>query len=497
VKGYGLGEAGEGKNISHQQKKLNEKELREYREKLHIPIPDEEVVDAPFYKPQSDAKELVYLMRARESLGGFLPERKTTSDTLVIPAETVFAGFTTGAKSPISTTMSFVRILSTLLRDKQMGSAIVPIIPDEARTFGMESFFMQYGIYSHLGQLYEPVDFETIIYYREAKNGQILEEGINEAGAMSSFIAAGTSYATHGKQTIPFYVYYSMFGFQRIGDLVWLAADMQTKGFLLGATAGRTTLNGEGLQHQDGHSLILASTIPTLKCYDPAFMYEIAIIIKHGLHEMYTDKKNVFYYLTLGNENYHQPPMPAGVEQGVLDGLYKFKPTTLKKRQTQAHIFGSGSIINAALDAQALLESQYDIAVDVWSATNYKLLRNDALKCDRYNMFNPEKEPKKSRLETILSAETGVFLAVSDNMRMVPDQIAKWVPGGLFTLGTDGFGRSDTRENLRRFFEVDKESIVIATLYKLALAGEIERSVVTQAMADLNIAANKIFPEWI
>ena len=496
VKGYGLGEAGEGKNISHQQKKLNEKELREYREKLSIPLSDEKVVDAPFYRPPQSSPEIQYLLNQRKQLGGFLPERKTKADIVDIPDSGGFAEFTKASRTAISTTMAFVRILSKLLRDKGIGNKIVPIIPDEARTFGMESFFKQYGIYSHLGQLYEPVDFETIIYYREAKDGQILEEGINESGSMCSFIASGTSYATHGKHTIPFYIYYSMFGFQRIGDLMWLAADMKTKGFLLGATAGRTTLNGEGLQHQDGHSLILASTIPTLKCYDPAFMYEINTILFHGMKDMYEDNNDVFYYLTLGNENYMHPDMPKGVEEGIIKGLYKFKASNRKKKK-KVHILASGSIMKIALEAQEYLLEHYKIDVDIWSATNYKQLRTEAIRCDRHNMLHPNDKKKESYIEQLLKKEKGVFVAVSDNMRMVPDQIDKWVPGGLFTLGTDGFGRSDTRENLRRFFEIDKESIIVACLYQLALNKDIKMNEVEKAIKILGIDPNKSFPEFI
>ena len=496
VKGYGLGEAGEGKNISHQQKKLNEKELREYREKLSIPLSDEKVVDAPFYRPPQSSPEIQYLLNQRKQLGGFLPERKTKADIVDIPDSAGFAEFTKASRTAISTTMAFVRILSKLLRDKAIGDKIVPIIPDEARTFGMESFFKQYGIYSHLGQLYEPVDFETIIYYREAKDGQILEEGINESGSMCSFISSGTSYATHGKHTIPFYIYYSMFGFQRIGDLMWLAADMKTKGFLLGATAGRTTLNGEGLQHQDGHSLILASTIPTLKCYDPAFMYEINTILFHGMKDMYEDKNDVFYYLTLGNENYMHPDMPKGVEDGIIKGLYKFKASNRKKKK-KVHILASGSIMKIALEAQEYLLEHYKIDVDTWSATNYKQLRTEAIRCDRHNMLHPNDKKKESYVEKTLKKERGVFVAVSDNMRMVPDQIDKWVPGGLFTLGTDGFGRSDTRENLRRFFEIDKESIIVACLYQLALNKDIKMNEVEKAIKTLGIDPKKSFPEFI
>ena len=495
VKGYGLGEAGEGKNISHQQKKLNEKELREFREKLSIPISDEKVVDAPFYRPATSSKEIQYLLEQRSQLGGCIPERKTVFDSLELPKLDEFKEFLVKSRTSISTTMAFVRILSKLLRNKKVGNLVVPIIPDEARTFGMESFFKQYGIYSHLGQLYEPVDFKTIIYYREAKDGQILEEGINESGAMSSFISAATSYSTHGKATIPFYIYYSMFGFQRIGDLMWLAADMQAKGFLLGATAGRTTLNGEGLQHQDGHSLLLSSTIPTLNCYDPSFMYEIAVIIAHGLKVMFEENKNEFYYLTLGNENYSQPEMPEGVEEGIINGLYRFEKSP-SNNGLKANILASGSAINLALDAKVILENDYNVSVDIWSAVNYKKLRAEAINCERQNMLNPTKQKQRSYLEKTLENVDGVFVAVSDYMRIVPAQIEKWVPGGMFILGTDGFGRSDTRENLREFFEISKEFIVVATLYQLANKGEIEFELVEKAIKTFGIDPNKSFPEF-
>ncbi len=493
VKGYGLGEAGEGKNISHQQKKLNEKELREFREKLNIPISDEDVVETPFYKPDEQTAEMKYLKNQRQMLGGYIPERKLTTQKLVTPDLDFFSDLLKGTKSDISTTMAFVRVLSKIMRHKDIGKLIVPIIPDEARTFGMESFFTQYGIYSRWGQLYQPVDFETIIYYRESKDGQILEEGINEAGAMSSFIASGTSYATHGRYTIPFYVYYSMFGFQRIGDLMWLAADIQAKGFLLGGTAGRTTLNGEGLQHQDGHSHLIANTIPNLYTYDPAFLFEITVIIQHGMKEMFEKNKNVFYYLTIGNENYAQPEMPKGVEEGIIKGLYKFKENK-SKLTFKAHIFASSGIINHAFKAQEILESDYNVSADIWSATNYKQLRTDALNCERWNMLNPTKKAKQSYLEKTLAKEKGVFVAVSDYMKLVPDQIYKWVPGGLFTLGTDGFGRSDTRENLRDFFEIDERYIVVAVLYQLLNHKKITSDVVEKAIKKLKININKSFP---
>jgi pyruvate dehydrogenase E1 component len=394
----------------------------------------------------------------------------------------------------VSTTMAFVRLLSTLLRNKSIGRQIVPIIPDEARTFGLDALFREIGIYSSKGQLYEPVDIKSLLYYHEAKDGQILEEGITEAGSMSSFIAAGTSYASHGKHMIPFYIYYSMFGPQRIGDLMWLAGDIKAKGFLLGATSGRTTLNGEGLQHQDGHSLLLASTIPTLMTYDSAFSYELAVIIADGMKRMFVDGEDIFYYLTLYNENHTMPVMPEGVEDGILKGLYRFKPGP-DDSKIKAHIFGSGPIINQALKAQQILAERYNVSADVWSATNYKRLRNEAIECKRWNMLHPTAPVRKSYVETLLAKEKGAFVAVSDNMRIVPEQIAPWVPGGLMALGTDGFGRSDTRANLRRFFEIDVESTVIGTLYALAEKGVIEKTVVAQAIKDLGVNPEKIFPQ--
>jgi pyruvate dehydrogenase E1 component len=489
IKGYGLGEAGEGKNITHQQKKLNEKELREFRTRFEIPLNDEEVVETPFYRPDPESKEIKYLLERRKKLGGFLPARIVTAPALVTPKTEYFAELHKGGRAN-STTEVFGRLLAMLLRDKNVGKQIVPIIPDEARTFGLDALFKDIGIYAPKGQLYEPVDKESLLYYNETKNGQILEEGITEAGSMSSFIAAGTSYATHGVNMIPFYIYYSMFGFQRIGDLMWLAGDIKAKGFLLGATYGRTTLNGEGLQHQDGHSLLTASSIPSLLTYDPAFGFEVATIIADGLHRMYEKGEELFYYLTLYNEKYLMPQMPDGCREGILKGLYKFKPS-LEKSKLRAQIFGSGPIINSALRAQTILAEKYGVAADVWSATNYKWLRNDALAARRWNMLHPTETPKKSYLETLLANEKGPFVAVSDNMKAVPDQIAPWVPGGLMTLGTDGFGRSDTRPNLRRFFEVDAELTVIATLYALSEKGALEKKIVGQAIKDLNVDPEK------
>lgn len=493
VKGYGLGEAGEGKNISHQQKKLNEKELREFRTRFKIPISDDEVANAPFYKPPEDSPEIKYLLERRKALNGFLPARRVVAQKQKMPELSEFSELLKGSPTPVSTTMAFVRILSLLLRNKSIGKQIVPIIPDEARTFGLDALFHQIGIYSHKGQLYEPVDKKSLLYYKESKDGQILEEGITEAGAMASFISAGTSYTKTEVNMIPFFIYYSMFGFQRIGDLMWLAGDIKAKGFLLGGTAGRTTLNGEGLQHQDGHSHLLASTIPTLLCYDPAFAYELAVIIQDGLRRMYQEGEEIFYYITLYNENYQMPQMPQGVEQGILKGLYKYKvgPEGLKHK---AHIFASGPIINLALKAQGILAEKYGVSADVWSATNYKQLRSEALRVRRWNMLHPTEKPQKSYIENVLENEKGVFVAVSDYIKAVPDQISPWVPGGLFTLGTDGFGRSDTRDALRRYFEVDAEFITLATLYSLARKGEIAFSKVSSAIKELGINPDKAYP---
>jgi pyruvate dehydrogenase E1 component len=495
VKGYGLGEAGEGRNVTHQQKKLNEKELREFRERFEIPISDEDVVDTPFYRPPADSPEIKYLLERRKSLGGFVPQRSPSQERLEIPPLESLAEFLRGSERfEVSTTMAFVRLLSSLLRNKNIGRRIVPIVPDEARTFGMDPLFREIGIYSSKGQLYEPVDRESLLYYHEAKDGQILEEGITEAGAMASFIAAGTSYVSHQTTMIPFYVYYSMFGFQRIGDMIWAAGDIKAKGFLLGATAGRTTLNGEGLQHEDGHSHIFASTVPTVRAYDPAFAYEIAVIIQDGLKRLYADGEDALYYITLYNENYGMPEMPAGSQDGILKGLYKFRKSALEST-LKAQIFGSGAIIREALRAQQVLADKYGVAADVWSATSYKSLRTDALNVRRWNMLNPSQEPKKSYVEEVLEDEDGVFVAVSDYMKLVPDQIAPWVPGGLTTLGTDGFGRSDTRPALRRFFEIDAECIVIATLYALAEQGHIKMKAVDRAIKDLEVDPGKLHPQ--
>lgn len=495
IKGYGLGEAGEGRNITHQQKKMNEKELREFRSRFGVPIQDEEIVDAPFYRPPQDSEEMKYLLQRRKALGGFVPARNNTIPTIELPEKDYYQEFLKGSGDlAASTTMAFVRILTKLLRHSKMGRNVVPIIPDEARTFGMDALFRQIGIYSPKGQLYEPVDKESLLYYQESKDGQILEEGINETGSMASFVAAGTSYATHGVPMIPFYIYYSMFGFQRVGDLMWLCGDIKAKGFLLGATAGRTTLNGEGLQHQDGHSLLQASTVPSIMSYDPAFAYEIAIIIQDGMQRMYKNGEDIYYYITLYNENHPMPEMPANCEEGILKGLYKFKAGT-NNSKIKAHILGSGSIMQQALKAQEILAKKYGVSADVWSATSYNQLRREAVKVNRWNMLHPTETPRQSYIEKILKSEQGPFIAVSDHMKSIPDQIAPWVPGGLTTLGTDGYGRSDTRAQLRRFFEVDAETTVVATLYALAQKKLIEKSVVQKAMDEFQIHPDKPFPK--
>ena len=496
VKGYGLGEAGEGKNISHQQKKMNEKELREFRKRFNIPISDDVIADMPFFRPPPDSVERKYLLERRKALGGFIPARIVKPVTLDVPKLDHFAELVRGSAREASTTMVFGRLLSLMLQHKGLNKHLVPIIPDEARTFGLDTLFREIGIYSPKGQLYEPVDSKTLSYYHEAKDGQILEEGISEAGSMSSFIAAGTSYASHGVPMVPFYIYYSMFGPQRVGDLFWLAGDIRAKGFLLGATSGRTSLNGEGLQHQDGHSLLHASTIPTCLPYDPAFGYEIAAIVADGLRRMFVEQEDIFYYLAVYNENYPMPPMPEGSADGILKGLYKFKPG-VEGKKVKAHIFGSGSIMQSALKAQEILAEKYDVSADVWSATSYKLLRTDAIRTQRWNMLHPALPAKKNYVEALLAKEEGVFVAVSDNIRTVPDQIAPWVPGGLFTLGTDGFGRSDTRSRLRRFFGVDVETTVIGTLHALAGKKLVDRNVVAQAIKDLGVDPEMVQPQIV
>ncbi|MDQ3194396.1 MAG: pyruvate dehydrogenase (acetyl-transferring), homodimeric type, partial [Bacteroidota bacterium] len=495
IKGYGLGEAGEGKNITHQQKKLNEQELRVFRSRFGIPISDEDVAEAPFYRPSEDSEETKYLMQRRKELGGFVPKRDGESaPSLKIPSDDFFKEFHKGnGEREAATTMAFVHMLSKLLKDKEIGKNIVPIVPDEARTFGMESLFRQVGIYSHVGQNYEPVDKGSLLYYKEEINGQILEEGITEAGSISSFIAAGTSYATHKINMIPFFIFYSMFGFQRIGDLIWAAADCRTRGFLIGGTAGRTTLSGEGLQHQDGNSHILALSVPNLKCYDPTFAYEIAVIIKEGMKRMYEKQEDIFYYLTVMNETYKMPPMPEGVEQGILKGIYKYSESKLKKDKLKAHLFGSGTILNESLKAQKILEEKYNVSTDVWSVTSYKELYMDAISAERVNILNPEKKVNPY-ISEVLSKESGVFIAASDYLKALPATITKWIPGEFYFLGTDGFGRSDGREQLRDFFEVDYRYITIATLYALSKENKIKACEAEKAIQDFGMNQKKPNP---
>jgi pyruvate dehydrogenase E1 component len=496
IKGYGLGESGEGKNITHQQKQLNEDELRDFRTRFGIPIDDENVSQAPFYKPQEDSIEAQYLKERRQKLGGGFPVRRAKSTALITPDESLFEEFYQKETRLVSTTMVFVKIMAKLLRDPEIGKLIVPIVPDEARTFGMEALFRQCGIYSHVGQRYEPVDADSLLYYKEATDGQILEEGITEAGAMSSFIAAGTAYSTYGINTIPFFIYYSMFGFQRIGDLAWAAADMQCRGFMIGGTAGRTTLAGEGLQHQDGHSHVLAQTIPNLVTYDPACAFELAVILRDGIKRMYENQESIFYYLTVGNENYAMPPLPKGnpedIKQGILKGLYLFK-TSNANHKTKVQLFGSGAILNEALKAQAVL-NKYKVSADVWSVTSYKELRREALEVERWNLLHPESKPKISYVTQCLAKKPGIIVAASDYLKALPDSIAKWLPLPLTSLGTDGFGRSESRTALRDFFEVDHRFITLAALSSLAREKKIKPSVVKQAMNDLDIDPEKLNP---
>ena len=490
-----MGESGEGKNISHQQKKLNEEELKEFRTRFNIPLQDEEVIKAPFYRPPEDSPEMQYLRKQREKLGGYVPQRHEKNTPLATPSEELFEEFYKGTEGrEVSTTMAYVRILSKLLKDEQVGQLVVPIIPDEARTFGMEALFRQCGIYSHVGQLYEPVDRDSLLYYKEATDGQILEEGINEAGSISSFIAAGTSYSTYGLNMIPFYTYYSMFGPQRVGDLVWAAADMRCRGFLVGATSGRTTLNGEGLQHQDGHSHLLLQSVPTCLAYDPAFAYELAVIIRDGIHRMYEKQESVFYYLSIGNENYAMPNMPEGVKEGILKGLYRYSASPSKNLQLRAHLFGSGAIMNQVIEAQKILEEKYQVATDVWSVTSYNELRREALHAERWNILRPTEKPKVPYVTQTLAKEDGVFVAASDYMKALPDSIYRWVPRPLISLGTDGFGRSESRKALRDFFEVDARHIVYATLGSLFRENKIKADVLTKAAKDLKINPDKLNP---
>ncbi|MCW5890995.1 MAG: pyruvate dehydrogenase (acetyl-transferring), homodimeric type [bacterium] len=496
IKGYGLGEHGEGKNVTHQQKKMNEDELREFRTRFGIPISDEALASAPLYRPAPDSEEATYLRERRAALGGPAPARRVHCEPLPPPAPGLFEEFFAGAGDDrkVATTMAFVRLLAKLLRDEHVGRYVVPIVPDEARTFGMEALFRQCGIYSHVGQLYEPVDAKSLLYYKEVRDGQILEEGITEAGSMSSFIAAGTAYATHGIPTIPMFIYYSMFGFQRIGDLVWAAADMRCKGFMLGATAGRTTLAGEGLQHQDGHSHLLAYPVPQLEAYDPAYAYEIAVIVREGIRRMYEKMEDVFYYLTLANEPYAMPAMPAGVEEGILRGMYLLHRAPDDDSPRRVQLLGTGAILEEAVRARAILGERYGIAADVWSVTSYKALHRDALDVDRWNRLHPSRAPRVPYVAECLGSRRGPVVAASDYVRALPESIARFAPFPMTSLGTDGFGRSDGRKALRDFFEVDARHIALAALAALARTGVVEPPVVEQALTDLDIDPERVNP---
>ncbi len=494
IKGYGLGEAGEGRNVTHQQKKLNEKELRSFRDRLGIPISDAELAETPFYKPPNDSEEIEYLLERRRALGGFVPSRSKQLVSLPPPPRSIFEEYYQGSGTrEVATTMVLVRLLRQLMNDRELGRLIVPIVADEARTFGMDALFRKFGIYSPKGQLYEPVDSDVVAFYREATDGQLLEEGITEAGAMASFQAAGTAYSTHGVNTIPFFFFYSMFGFQRIGDLIWQNADARGKGFLIGATSGRTTLAGEGLQHQDGHSHVLASTVPTVRAYDPAFAYELATIVEDGLQRMYSNREDCFYYITVTNELYRHPPMPEGAREGILRGCYKLQAADPVGDWPHVHLFASGAILREAWRAQDLL-AERQVAAHVWSVTSWTELRRDALACRRWNMLHPLSPQRQSYLEQLLAEEPYPVVAVSDYMKVLGDALAPFVPNGLFALGTDGFGRSDERKALRRYFEVDAECIAVAALALLAERGALSPEAVAQAIEDFGIDPEKPDP---
>ncbi|MEO0616363.1 MAG: pyruvate dehydrogenase (acetyl-transferring), homodimeric type [Pseudomonadota bacterium] len=494
VKGFGLGEAGgEGANITHQQKKLDTEALREFRDRFNIPVSDAELEEVPYCRPEKGSIEMEYLMDRRAKLGGSLPRRRVEAPKLEVPSLAVFKTQVQGSgEREQSTTMAFVRMLTTLVKDKKIGKYIVPIVPDEARTFGMEGMFRQIGIYSSKGQLYTPQDADQLMFYKEDKKGQILEEGINEGGAFCSWLAAGTSYSNHGLPMIPFYIYYSMFGFQRIGDFIWAGGDMQARGFMIGGTAGRTTLSGEGLQHQDGHSHVLMSTVPNCRAYDPAYAYELAVIIQDGLRRMFAEQENVFYYITTMNENYVQPEMPEGVHEGILNGIYPLRKGVNGK--VRAQLFGSGTILREVLAAAEMLEADFRIPADVWSVTSYNELRRECLEVERWNQLHPDEAPRKSYLDTALAGRSGPFVAATDYMKIVPDQIQRWIPGSFISLGTDGFGRSDSRKALREFFEVDRRYIVVTTLKALADEGALDQSTVAEAIEKYGIDPDRPDP---
>jgi pyruvate dehydrogenase E1 component len=485
VKGYGMGDAGQGLNITHQQKKMKTSAIAHFRDQFNVPIADEDLDDVPYYKPADDSEEIKYLQQRRSELGGYLPQRKVSYEKLSIPSLDKFASIMkSSGDREFSTTMTFVRSLAILLRDKKLAKHIVPIVADEARTFGMEGLFRQLGIYSHQGQKYTPEDADQLMFYKESLDGQVLQEGISEAGAMSSWIAAGTSYANYGVAMIPFFIYYSMFGFQRIGDLCYAAGDMRTKGFLLGGTSGRTTLNGEGLQHEDGHSHLISSTVPNCISYDPTFSYEVAVIIQNGLQRMYADDEDVYFYLTLLNENYQHPEMPKGSEAGILKGMYPFSQT---KGKIKAQLLGSGSILREAIAAADLLKKDFKVDCDIWSCPSFTELKRDGQSAERFNRLNPTKKPQISYIEECLDKVKGPVIAASDYMRDFVEQIRPWVKADYTTLGTDGFGRSDTREQLRSFFEVDKYHIAYTTVLALVKSGDLPKTAIAKAIKAYNI----------
>jgi len=499
VKGYGMGEAGEGQNPTHQQKKMGEEALKAFRDRFNIPIADDKIGEAPFYRPPESSKEIQYLLARRKELGGFLPARRRTAPALAVPGLEAFETQLKGSgEHEMSTTMAFVRILTQLVRDRNLGKLVVPIVPDEARTFGMEGLFRQIGIYSSVGQLYEPVDAEQLMSYKEAKDGQILQEGINEAGAMASFIAAGTAYSNHGVNMIPFYCFYSMFGFQRIGDFAWAAGDMRVRGFLMGGTAGRTTLSGEGLQHQDGHNLITASSIPNCVSYDPTFAYEMAVIIQDGLRRMVGEQEDVFYYVTMMNENYRHPPMPEGAAAGILKGLYLLREGAGEAKAPRVQLLGSGTVLREVLAAADMLVEDFGVVADVWSATSMNELRRDGIAAERWSMLHPEAPRRRSHVEACLVGQPGPIVAATDYMRLYADQIRPYLPGKHYVvLGTDGFGRSDTRKQLRHFFEVDRRYIVVAALKALADEGTLPSGNVRGAIEKYAIDPEKPHPVTI
>jgi pyruvate dehydrogenase E1 component len=493
VKGFGLGKGGEGQMVAHQQKKLSEEDLRAFRDRFNIPVSDADIAGLPFKKPDEGSDEARYLQEKRASFGGYLPARRKEAQPLAIPPLEAFQPVLEGTgEREISTTMAFVRLLTILLKDKNIGKNIVPIVPDEARTFGMEGLFRQIGIYSSVGQLYTPQDAETLMSYREDKKGQMIEEGINEAGGLASWIAAGTAYSNHGINMVPFYIYYSMFGFQRVGDFIWAAGDIQARGFLLGATAGRTTLAGEGLQHQDGHSQLIATTVPNCVAYDPTYAYELAVIVHDGMRRMYVEQENIFYYLTVMNENYQQPALPQGAEQGILKGGYLLQ--TGGRGKVRATLLGSGTILRECLAAAKILENDYGIPADVFSITSFSELRREALETERWNLMHPTETPRVPYVESLLKDHEGPIVAATDYMRIVPDQVREWVGGRYVTLGTDGYGRSDSRAALRKHFEVDRNYIAVAALKALADEGKVDQATLTGAMKALGVDSSKPVP---